>query len=391
MENIFKPVNQPTNQPENSQNYPMHHKPNPLIIISVIFLILLVSAGSFVLGKYFTSFQEQPEITQTIKPNKTVTPSSNINSTANWISYKNEEFKYEVKYSPELTLTEERNDIFLFQSNFLSKQKEFLNGFIITITKNDGLEKALVYWRWRVVGHISDEIDKETNIKVNNINAVRLDFTTIDNKNKCYIIIPKGSFNYVIQSSSNQTNQILSTFRFLDNTQTTGTENWKTYINTAYQYNIKYPPDWTIEVKGDADINTFSAPYLNSPCNYEEGDRCGQIGISIEEYDNTKTLDDYFKITTTEPWPDKIFNKTPIKLDNEEGLKMDWFLNNYFYGSGKDEHGLVLSTIKLIHLDKIYSFSITETGKDRAKITSINDWKNKNLYDQILSTLKFIE
>lgn len=161
------------------------------------------------------------------------------------------------------------------------------------------------------------------------------------------------------------------------------TANWKTYINTSYKYSIKYPLNWTIVVKGDADPSTFYAPYLESPCNYDGGDRCGQINITVEDFNPSKTLDQYFHFSEDNPSPEKMVNKISASIDGEKAISIDWY-----YLSGDQ---LPFRTIKAIHKNLVYSITLTESGKDREVIKSTSDWKYNNLYNQILSTFKFLD
>lgn len=368
MENIINPTNQSANIPENISQPVSSSKTNPLILVSLILFILLIATGAFALGKYSSLFQPQPEITQIIKPNKIATPS--VDSIENWKIYQNKEFKYEVKYPPEITFIEEKSDIFIFQTNFLKKQTGYLNGFIITITKNDGLEDALTYWRWRVVGHISSKIDKETTLKVNNIEAVKLDYTSLnDNQKYSFIIIPKDSYNYVIQSSSDQITQILSTFRFLDDTtttvtpQTTNTENWKTYKNSKYQYSFKYPSDWS--------------------------------NFSMKDFSKTNLIGDeeslYIGPLNSNTKPPQILQITTYPLNNYHETELyspqSCTVENIIIGINK-----INATMRKCKDQNINSSIVLKTNNYAYIIDELNGNSTlKKTVDQILSTFKFLE
>ncbi len=165
------------------------------------------------------------------------------------------------------------------------------------------------------------------------------------------------------------------------------TANWQTYSNSALGYSIKFPVDWTISAKGGADINTFPAPVISSPCNYEENQRCSQIFIETGVYDPddpTTKFEPNFIINLSGPNPDKITNKTTTKLDTEEATEFEYFQSNY--GS----NGRLLHVLVAVHQNTKYTITYEESQKDLL-IQTKDDWQNKKVFDQILSTFKFLD
>lgn len=72
------------------------------------------------------------------------------------------------------------------------------------------------------------------------------------------IVISAGkklfTFDLSNDISEKLVNQILSTFKFTDQTQAVDTTNWKTYSNTVAKVSIQYPPEWVkkdIRTMGD--------------------------------------------------------------------------------------------------------------------------------------------
>jgi len=61
------------------------------------------------------------------------------------------------------------------------------------------------------------------------------------------VLFEKGKFIYILSTVlANEPevfDQILSTFKFTDQKQADGTENWKTYTNDQYGFSIKYPAE----------------------------------------------------------------------------------------------------------------------------------------------------
>lgn len=71
-----------------------------------------------------------------------------------------------------------------------------------------------------------------------------------------------GSDATVSSISANETyDQILSTFKFVDENQT-DTTNWKTYLNTQYNYSLKHPMEWQeiIDPKSEGKEFTLKSP-----------------------------------------------------------------------------------------------------------------------------------
>lgn len=162
------------------------------------------------------------------------------------------------------------------------------------------------------------------------------------------------------------------------------TANWKTYTNTAYNYLVKYPLDWEIAVKGDADASTFDAPYLESPCNYDSGQLCSQMQIETGTYDPNKKFEPNFIINLTGSKPDKISNTTSTTVGGEEAQGFEYFQSNY------GDSGRLLYVIVTNHKNTKYVFTYVESQKNRTFQTGV-DWQNKKIFNQILSTFQFTQ
>jgi hypothetical protein len=162
------------------------------------------------------------------------------------------------------------------------------------------------------------------------------------------------------------------------------TANWKTYVNTAYNYSLKYPPDWAVLVKGDE--ATFPAPYFASPCNYDLGQLCSQVGIQVSDYDSTKKFDPNFIITEA----DKVSNKIRTRIGEEDAMEFVYFQSDFQSGYEINKKGRLLYVVVTNHHSKKYTFTYEESQKNRV-IRTENDWQNKNLFDLILSTFKFLD
>jgi hypothetical protein len=169
--------------------------------------------------------------------------------------------------------------------------------------------------------------------------------------------------------------------------------NWKTYTNTAFKYTLKYPVDWQIGVKGNADPNTFPSPFFSSPCTYDRGDLCTQMNVQTTDMDALKKNDpDYYKtlqpfdpsfiINLTGQNPDKVANKTSLKVNGEDAVGFDYFQSNY--GTGGRLLYVVVTNQKGIK----YTITYEESQKNKTFKTSA-DWQDKATFNKILSSLTF--
>lgn len=134
----------------------------------------------------------------------------------------------------------------------------------------------------------------------------------------------------------------------------------------------------------DADVNTFPAPVLNSPCNYEGGQLCSQIFVEVGVYDPAHEFDPTFIVDLTGPKPDRVTNKTATKIDTENAEGFEYFQANY------GNEGRLLYVLVGNHAETKYTLTYEESQKDQT-FQSGSDWKNKEVFDQILSTFKFLD
>ena len=106
MDNITNPSNQTANTPEINQTPPSHPKPNPLIVISLIVLMILIAAGSFVLGKFYTENKTEEPIDETLPIAKKPISLPTTDPTTNWKTYINNQYNFDFKYPNNLILKE---------------------------------------------------------------------------------------------------------------------------------------------------------------------------------------------------------------------------------------------------------------------------------------------
>lgn len=162
------------------------------------------------------------------------------------------------------------------------------------------------------------------------------------------------------------------------------TADWKTYTNTKYGYEIKYPKDFTLSYPA------------GSPCSgpIEE---CGDLEIlntDIEYYPVIGIL-----VDPASPKTDKITLKE----------YMDHYMVHYEFIEAKyetiggepaysetekitnpDANELTKQTV-VSYKNNFYQISYTEHYGSIGSVYSLKDWENVNLFNQMLSTFKFTQ
>lgn len=162
-------------------------------------------------------------------------------------------------------------------------------------------------------------------------------------------------------TSESIADKILSTFKVLDQNQTTDTSNWKAYTNTKYGYQLRFPQDWSSYVPS-TDQQT-----LDSICLGQDPNKC-VLNITVLEgtyWDREQKL-------------------LGLTLSSKEGTKVVSFAgaNGFrrvgYFGETGSLYGFVTILQKNNKVYKIWAYQKTE---DQSDYTSE--------IDQILSTFKF--
>ena len=176
----------------------------------------------FEIGDCVTIVFDDHSITLTISPQDKnyFTEARNKNSMDNWQTYSNEEFGFEVKYysesEPQENIGNEINGQFtyLLLVRFGTNPIKSTYGYELRVNKRQSLNS----YREELVGHITDKIDSEEQIVINDNTWTKINyqiFLTTDYVPVTMVITNHGGYTYAITSSAVDTDQILSTFRFV--------------------------------------------------------------------------------------------------------------------------------------------------------------------------------
>jgi hypothetical protein len=341
---------------------------------------------SFLIGKSLSQPKTSPPSTiSQLSPTSTPfptpttqipTPTPTTNPTANWTMYRADEYGFEFRYPSHW----------------------FLQGKMIQSPSGDESLSIMVNspgFGVECYKTIKEETTYKNSLKVIKNYAQGIKSDLCDNQNNALIWTVIGGQNnridliYTYKISKEKESKdffdlILSTFKFFD-----PTNNWKTYFDSdKLKISFKYPPDWSVGF--ETHIGKAS-PVLSSPCDYEKGQRCATLQIFTETFERGRKLEDYFHFDFNGKWPDQIIERKKLSVGGEEALAIEYFQGNYFYGSSENERGRVLIMVKIVRNQTVYTITFSEEGKDRNQIKTSADWQNKAIFNQIISTFKFLD
>ncbi|NMB56743.1 hypothetical protein GYA19_02280 [Candidatus Beckwithbacteria bacterium] len=246
----------------------------PILIILAILLIVLF----FV--KFWLDYQrkksEELKIQTTIQTTPAPeTKTEKTDETTDWQIYNNTKYKYQVKYpkklsiainclqgeepletSPSIIITENINDPASISSVFI----QILNKNILTSLKSLESEANLNFENnlnqnkspnnsFELVDNIRESVFKEIKsyefvIQTNSL-ATPYCLSSVELNNYKAIWLENNNYYYIIYlpSKDNLFDQILSTFKFIDQEQTDETTNWETFTSPYGDYTFKHPTD----------------------------------------------------------------------------------------------------------------------------------------------------
>ncbi len=181
------------------------------------------------------------------------------------------------------------------------------------------------------------------------------------------------------------------------------TANWKTYTNTKYGYIIKYPDNWTLGGSGPGQTPEFLAQHfwiqLDGPQNCEAAKHCGSIIIQVKQLNETDLA-----LSAKEIWLRYLSMNMQPAIDKEENIELGGimatkvsYVNNFLGGqTSESTTPIPTKTVVLIHYKNLYIIDLREFLYPEGKVVSpknanITEWIYDSLFNQILSTFKFIQ
>jgi len=338
-------------------------------------------------------FLAKPTPTPTLAPEPTPTP----DPTADWKIYTNTKYNYQVKYPPTWMVRAMDGDKQLDQIskvNFrvITDEIPTVSGFDLSVIPNpDNL--SLTDWVKQnpdngvLLPSFTKEIESSL-VLINGLNWERIEGDSIGYVPSGYIkygLAHRESLYYVaviIEYDIDDLDQILSTFKFLDqdSSQAETMENWKTYTNSLFAFEIKYPSEWTIRVPSlegkHEDNKTVLQVDLSNSKDFKNaavvgGDKMDFLSVSLKVWDRgnkdlnlaLREWDDFRQNQNKNVVLEKLIDKAPFirrELKNAEGTA----IVEYVAEKGR------------------YLYILTITPQESSLI---------GVSDQILSTFKFLE
>ncbi len=350
-----------------------------LAICSIIIIILIYASSLLIQSQKTTT----AKLTQ---PNISTVPiiTSASDPTANWKTYTNPKYGYNLRYPTKLFTKCESNG-YLYLEDGPENASSCYAGesipafYIVNTLEGTGNFQKSEFKECYSVEQEPIEVDGVMGTKYSN--SIENDKGVCDNqvvnyaKNQLHIVLNKNNVLYNIgfyeDQNKNVKYQILSTLKFLD--QMVDTSNWKTYTNEKWRIEFKYPADLKIIGANDSGI-LIAKDHLGSNGIHITSDKDEMIAVN-----SLKTCSVVYK----EIQKNQGYGDRPACLD--EGMK---------FGQSQD-----IGVIKLGGID-VRSFYVTSTGRGGTThvIQAINppliqvfsSDLNETIFNQILSTFKFI-
>lgn len=239
------------------------------LLLFPLFLSILLSPLSVISTLHF--FAPKKPVVQ-----KPLQESAKPDPTAEWKIYTNTQYGFEIKH-PSLNINkcsagmgEEFTDIVVFTKGMGRADSEYCGEYVISISKGryyknfDQLIKNITLSLEYVDIKQKDQI--VTQEFLGQLRVTKLQYK--DSPYTYYLFNDlKNTSTYIIDilskpSDAKEINQILSTFKFI-NSQTVDFANWKTYTNTQYGFEFKYPQNFSEKSTLDVDVAGVQNPVVS--------------------------------------------------------------------------------------------------------------------------------
>ncbi|MFA6353918.1 MAG: hypothetical protein WCW93_03220 [Candidatus Paceibacterota bacterium] len=350
------------------------------IIIAIIAVLAIGGVAYYVGTKNNPALQNVPENNSQSQIDNNASTST-IDKTANWKTYTNTKYGFEVKYPENYSIIYTSGDSHItFRSNGSCQSPVSEGGeWPIDCQAYDILIQQ------NAIG--GPEMSK---IFINGIQAEKFTDSSGMWSNGTQILVQfqKGQ-NWYIQTftfnqSKSQTaegimNKILSTFKFTEPTTQVNTSNWQTFKSAKYGFEIQYPSDLNYYIPNNGE----SSVIFNNTTQATGGSR--SYKIIIEEMSGTTMINGVEKQTIDLTPKDMILNALNQRRCNTENSEINWVSIN----TGGVE-GIEATTQSGNACLQTY-LPWAAYKKDN-KIYYIESSKaSKEEFNQILSTFKFTE
>lgn len=346
--------------------------PKPKIFLFILLGLVLVAGLLFagvVLGQkgFLNKLLTLKKPSSTLVPQPTPTP----DPTASWETYTNIFGQFSIKYPKEFVVKEDK--LPNSQEIFFERQADY---FIIDVSKK--------YLPGEVEYYLDTNSTGEQQIGGAAWKTYYLPNGYGDGPGKTPPILAfqreEKNILYSIQfykvSSSRLTElqkQILSTFKFLD--QTSSTENWKEYANTEDNYSVKYPPIWFSRGRVENTLGGSESYLSNEDTKYVGLSKKG-VYIFIKKKGRTENDSFYFKQAKETKGAEN------LTVGSQPAVKVKARTAN-MSGMG-DQEWYVIETTVFYKNQTLYAISLESPFVKPVE-------ENEKIYDQILSTFKFLE
>jgi len=363
------PVVPPSNLPPIQHTSPTK-LPAKVLLFAV--LILAIAGTGFVLGKY-SSRIASPTPPAKVSPRPTIFPTPISDTTTNWRTYKNDKYSYSIKYPNNWSVTRDESNQPAFKSlvQLTSGALTTLPNFVIQVSTKSYSQLLTSSMKSFQMTDLISTMRSDTLTGAGNSDY----FVDIVFQNSGNVFNIQANFtNPPNQGELQQFDQILSTFKFIDQTQSPGTETWKSYTNPTYGFSFKYPSTWSaenylVEGLGVQGIVTFTAANMD---NITYPGVPGLVTVEVWDNPNGLTFEEYEKQHTSK----------------ESGLGIGLYQpggNSFMQDSLS--YRVNKANCEPFICDKVLLAQIG--GKVIIKISSFLKEDEKSIFDQILSTFRF--
>lgn len=294
------------------QNQPAMVRPWLLIV----FLIVILAAGGYWGWQYWTKTK-----TPTVAP-------TTVTSTTDLKTYTNSTYNFSFKYPSDWEAKEVTvGGVYSLSIGYRPiAMKEDYSGFVY-ISK-EKLADAIT--REKDSFNTNSTFDGQSITTFGGTSATKLSFTNntdktlkpviylIEKDTNLFIITGEG--NSLDKSINSKVSTILSSFKFTTPISTVSTADWKTYTNTDYNYSIKYPSTWTVDLASKDSRGKTLATFLAPGMNNAPHDKTVVIQVSLTTNVSRVDSADYIKRNGN-----RIISTSPVIVG---GVSTDKFIVN---------------------------------------------------------------